>query len=281
MKSNRREFLRTTGLMSLGIGLSGDIESLFNPRNLKVGVQLYSVRKEMLADASGTLKALADLGFKEIESASSEKGNYYGLNAKEIKSICHDLGLKIRSGHVQINDSFQKYIDDAAEAGQEYLICSSFSNNDSTIENYKVQAERLNKAGEQCSKSGIQFGYHNHAGEFNQVGETVLYDILLNNTDSKTVIMEMDLGWVIASGNNPITYFKKYPGRFPLWHLKDMNVVEKHSVEFGKGTLPIAEILENKKLAGMKHYFVEQEEYAHNALESLEIDIKYLQNLKK
>jgi len=281
MIQSRREFFRNSGLLSLSILAKPNLMDFALPKKLSVGVQLYSVRKEMLSDAVGTLKALSKLGYKEIESASSEKGNYYGLSPKEIRTICEDLGMKIRSGHVQINDNFQKYIDQASETGQEYLICSSFSNNDSTIENYKAQAERLNKAGEACKNSKIQFGYHNHAGEFDKVGDTVLYDVLLENTDPKTVVMEMDLGWVITSGNNPLAYFKKHPGRFPLWHLKDMNVPEKHSVEFGKGTLPIAEILENKKLAGMKHFFVEQEEYASTALESLEFDIQYLNNLGK
>jgi len=277
--TSRRDFLRKSGIFTLGLLANSGTKAQPVKNNARVGVQLYSVRNEMMKDAKGTLLALSKLGYKEIESAGSEKGNYYGLGPKEIKNICSDNGMKVVSGHVQINDHFQKSIEEAVETGQHYLICSSFSNNDSTIENYKVQADRLNKAGEDCKKAGIQFGYHNHAGEFNQVGDTVLYDILLENTDPHTVIMEMDLGWVIASGNNPLAYFKKYPGRFPLWHLKDMNVVEKHSVEFGKGSLPIQELYENRKLSGMKHFFVEQEEYASTALESLSYDIEYLKKL--
>jgi sugar phosphate isomerase/epimerase len=107
-----------------------------------------------------------------------------------------------------------------------------------------------------------------------------LYDVLLENTDPKLVVMELDLGWVIVTGNDPLAYFKKYPGRFPLWHLKDMDKTKKESTEFGKGQINVAEMLRNVKKSGAKYIFVEQEEYASTALESLKYDFDYLQKLE-
>jgi sugar phosphate isomerase/epimerase len=233
----------------------------------------------MLEDPRGTLAKLAKIGYKELESARSAKGNYYGLSAKEVKKIVSDLGMNMRSGHVHIDKDWQKSVDEAAEAGQEYLICSSLPSSGQTLANYQKVAETFSKAGEDCKKSGLIFGYHNHDYEFEKAEGQVLYDILLQRSDPNLVKMELDLGWVIVTGNDPLTYFKKYPGRFPLWHLKDMDGAKKQSTEFGKGLINIKTMLANKKASGMKYFFVEQEEYTNNALESLEYDYKYLQKL--
>ncbi len=249
------------------------------PATKNVGVQLYSVRKEMLADAAGTLKRLAKIGYKELESARSEKGNYYGLKPKEIKKIANDLGMNVRSGHVNIDKDWQRSIAEAAEAGQQYLICSSMPSRGQTIENYQKAADIFNKAAEDCKKQNLIFGYHNHEEEFEKVNGQVLYDILLDRTDTKLVTMEMDLGWLVVTGNDPFTYFNKYPNRFPLWHLKDMDLTKKQSTEFGKGGVDIKKLIANGKKAGMKYFFVEQEEYTVSAFESLEFDYKYLNNL--
>lgn len=273
----RRSFIKTTGTLALGSVL---IPSFAQPGKIKnVGIQLYSVRKEMLADAVGTLKKLAQIGYKELESARSEKGNYYGLTPKEIKKITKDLGMNLRSGHVHVDANWQRSVNDAAEAGQEYLVCSSMPSQGQTIENYQKVADVFSKAGEDCRKAKLQFGYHNHDYEFEKVGAQTLYDILLDRTDPKLVKMELDLGWVVVTGNDPLAYFKKYPGRFPLWHLKDMDVAKKHSVEFGKGQMKIKQMLDNAKLSGMKYFFVEQEEYASTAFESVEFDYNYLMKM--
>ena len=116
-----------------------------------------------------------------------------------------------------------------------------------TVENYQKVVELFSKAGEDCKKANLKFGYHNHDYEFEKDKEQVLYDILLKNTDPSLVHMELDLGWVLVTGNNPSDYFQKYPGRFPLWHLKDMDKVKKHSVEFGKGQLDIKGLLLKEK----------------------------------
>ncbi len=273
----RRTFLKEASFFTAGSLLLSDILKAGHlPKKKDVGVQLYSVRKEMLDDASGTLVKLANIGYKEIESAKSDKGNYYGLKPKEIKQIVSDHGMTLRSGHTHIDNDWQQSIDEAAEAGQQYLICATLPSSGQTVANYQKSAELFNKAGEQCKKLGITFGYHNHKEEFEQENGQVLYDVLLDHVQPDLVTMEMDLGWVIAAGKDPLLYFKKYPGRFPLWHLKDMDLKEMHSVEFGKGGVNIAGMFEHAKEAGMKYYFIEQEEYAHTALESLTYDYDYL-----
>jgi sugar phosphate isomerase/epimerase len=244
-----------------------------------VGVQLYSVRKEMLADAPGTLKQLAKLGYTQLESARSDKGNYYGLAPQEIKKIAADLGMTVRSGHTHIDKDWLKSVDQAAEAGQEYLIVSSMPEHGQTIANYQKTADIFSRAAQDCKKHNIVFGYHNHEEEFEKVDGQVLYDILLDRTDPELVKMEMDLGWLVVTNNDPFKYFEKYPNRFPLWHLKDMNLTKKESTEFGKGGVDIKRLMANAEKSGMKYYFVEQEEYASSAFESLAADIKYLNDL--
>ncbi len=274
----RRNFLKNSGTIAAGTMLFPSFNIPFKKVE-NVGIQLYTFRKEMLADATGTLKLLATLGIKQIESAGSVKGNYYGLKPREMKKICTDLGMKLSSGHIHLDDKWKQTMEDAVASGQEYLICSSMPSSGQTVDNYKKTAAAFNKAGEDCKKINIKFGYHNHDFEFDKVDGQILYDVLLNNTDASLVNMELDLGWVIATGNDPINYFKNYPGRFPLWHLKDMDLAKKHSTEFGKGSLNIKQILANSKLSGMKYFYVEQEEYTQSPIESMKENMAYLKKL--
>lgn len=274
----RRNFLFQTAAFTAGsiflkscTSASGKVEN--------VGVQLYTFRKEMLADAKGTLKKIASLGIKQIETARSEKGHYYGLTPKEMKQACADLGMTLRSGHAHIDDKWKQTMDEAVESGQEYLICSTMPTSGQTVDNYKTVAEAFNKAGEECKKLGIKFGYHNHEYEYETHEGQVLYNVLLDNTQADLVYMELDLGWVIVGGKDPLDYFSKYPGRFPLWHLKDMDLAKKHSVEFGKGQLDILAMIKNKEQSGLKFMFVEQEEYASTPFESMQYNMDYLSKL--
>ncbi|MEO6456275.1 MAG: sugar phosphate isomerase/epimerase [Ginsengibacter sp.] len=279
--NSRRGFLKSSGALAIGSILLPNLAEASKRKPVKhLGVQLYTVRKEMLADNIGTLKKLASLGYKEIESAGSPKGNYYGLKPAEIKKVISDLGMNLRSGHVHYDDKWQKTIDEAAEAGQKYVIVSSMPTKGQTVDNYQRVAESFNKAGEDCKKSNLYFGYHNHDFEFEKDNGKILYDILIEKTNPEFVNLELDLGWVIVTGNDPLQYFEKYPGRFPLWHLKDMDMNKKHSTEFGKGGLDIKKMLQNSKKSGMKYCFVEQEEYTSTPFESLAYNYDYLKKLK-
>lgn len=279
--NSRRNFLKTSGTLAVGSFLLPNVVKAYNRKSVKdVGLQLYTVRNEMLNDNVGTLKKIASLGYKEIESAASDKGYYYGFKPAEMKKICSDLGMTLRSGHVHYDDTWQQTVDQAVESGQEYLIISVMPEKGQTVDNYKRTAEIFNKAGEVAKKSNITLGYHNHDSEFEKDNGQILYDVLLENTDPEFVKMEMDLGWVIVTGNDPLAYFEKYPNRFPLWHLKDMDLKEKHSVEFGKGSLDIKKMLASSKKSGMKYFFVEQEEYTGTAFDCLAYNMNYLKNLE-
>ncbi|WP_396635110.1 sugar phosphate isomerase/epimerase family protein [Maribacter sp. R86514] len=274
----RRDFLKNLWLFSTATLLMPQI-GLATTKKSGYGVQLYSFRDGMLADPKKTLEQIASLGFKEIESAGSSKGYYYGLTPSEMASTCKQLGMSLTSGHVHLDDKFEQTMEDAVASGQEYLICSSLPTEGQTIDNYKSVAEQFNIAGEACKKRGLKFGYHNHEYEFESENGEVLYDVLMDNTQEDLVHMELDLGWVVVAEKDPLYYFKKYPGRFPLWHLKDMNMHEKVSTEFGKGILDIDLMLKNKELSGVKHIYIEQEEYANNPFKSMQYNMKYLNNI--
>ncbi|MGI9549838.1 MAG: sugar phosphate isomerase/epimerase family protein [Aurantibacter sp.] len=276
--ATRRDFLKQTSLATAGTLILPSC-AFATVEDQKFGVQLYSFRDAMAKDALGTLKQIASIGIAEIESARSKKGHYYGLAPTEMKKACEDLGMSLKSGHVGLDDNFQRTMEEAVASGQPYLICSSMPSRGQTVDNYKKVAEAFNKAGEDCKKLGLKFGYHNHEYEFESDNGSVLYDVLMDHTDPDLVHMELDLGWVIVGGKDPLDYFKKYPGRFPLWHLKDMNMTTKESTEFGKGGLDIKTMMQNQELSGVEHIFIEQEEYASTPLESMKHNMAYLANL--
>lgn len=276
--NTRRKFIKNTGLLSAATVLLPQI-TMATTKKSSYGVQLYSFRTDMLANPMKTLEKIANLGFKEIESAGSSKGYYYGLTPAQMRTACKDLGMKLTSGHVHLDEKFEQTMADAVASGQEYLICSSLPSDGQTIDNYKKVAEQFNIAGEACNKLGLKFGYHNHEYEFESENGEVLYDVLMDNTQKELVHMELDLGWVVVAGKDPLHYFEKYQGRFPLWHLKDMNMHEKVSTEFGKGVLDIDLMLKNKELSGVKHIYIEQEEYASTPAESMQHNMNFLKNL--
>jgi len=273
----RRDFLKTSGGLLLGCFLAPP--ALFTDRIDRIGVNLYSVRDPMLADAKRTLEALAKIGYKEIESAPSVKGNYYGLQPKEIKQVSKDLGLTLRSGHIRMGEGWEKQVDEAAEAGQQYIIAAGLPGQGNTADRYKQAAEQFNQAGEISKKAGLTFGYHNGASDFTKVQGQTLYELLLTNTDPELVKMELDLGWLIVGGADPLYYFEKYPRRFPLWHIKDIKKEKAESTEFGKGRIDIAGLLKNKDKSEMQYLFVEQEEWEASPLLSMQYNYNYLAHL--
>jgi sugar phosphate isomerase/epimerase len=280
LDSTRRGFLKTSALFAAGsLFLPELVRSAAGTHVRDIGIQLYTVRNEMMTDPTGTLRRLAKIGFKELESARSDKGNYYGLQAKEIRKITEDLGMKLRSGHIHVDKDWKRSLEEATESGQQYIISAVLPSQGQTVEHYQESADAFNKLGEECKKANLHFGYHNHDSEFETVKGEVLYDILLKRTDPALVTMELDLGWVVAAGHDPFHYFSKYPGRFPLWHLKDMAKTERRSTEFGQGKVDIKGLLQHAKQSGMKHFFLEQEEYAHSAFESIQLDYDYLTKL--
>jgi len=281
----RKDFLKTAGLLAAGSLLLPELVrsaatrlavpagAAASARVKNIGIQLYTVRQEMLADPVATLRQLAKIGFKELESARSEKGNYYGLSPKEIKKITGDLGMRLRSGHIHVDKDWERSIEEATQTGQQYIISAVLPSQGQTIEHYQESADAFNKLGEECRKSHLSFGYHNHDSEFETVKGRVLYDILLERTNPSLVTMEMDLGWVVAAGHDPFQYFSKYPGRFPLVHVKDLTKIPKveagggqnfgdslpEMTSVGGGIIDWKLIFKQSDKAGIKHYFVEHD----------------------
>jgi sugar phosphate isomerase/epimerase len=262
--STRRNFLKSITLAS-GVIASSSVQAGNVPvkdKKLKTGIQLWTVRDAINTDLNGTLASLSKIGFTSIEPYGFD-GNFYGQSAKEFRKMCNDLGMDIPSTHSGITVSNAlEYTDRAAEAGLEYLVLPSFSGRaEKTPDDIKKAAHEMNLIGEITRKSGIQFGYHNHNFEFQPMEGTLPYDILLTETDPGLVTFEMDLFWIVKAGQDPLHYFEKFPGRFRLWHLKDMGN-DGESCIVGNGHIKFKEMLKHSKKAGLKRFIYEQESYS-------------------
>jgi sugar phosphate isomerase/epimerase len=250
-----------------------------------VGLQLYTLFNIIDADVKGTLKKVADIGYKEVESAFSKLGGFYGMKPKEFAALTKDLGLGWKSHHVigapfkmpagakmpagpdgkpmvippmrNLKDNMQQLVDEAAEGGVPYLVCANIPTN--TKDEIKSSIEILNKTGEACKKAGIIFAYHNHDMEFKVIEGETPYHLFLKETSAENMKMELDLCWVTKAGVDPVELFKKHPGRFPLWHVKDIDKEMTGPQPVGTGIVDFKRIFANADIAGMKHFFVEHD----------------------
>ncbi|MFT3702204.1 MAG: sugar phosphate isomerase/epimerase [Agriterribacter sp.] len=276
--TTRRSFIKQSSLLSLGAIAQPSF--LFKP-NQQVGVQLYTLRDQITKDPQGIIEKVAALGFAEVESFGYHDGKYFGLTPKAFAELLKKNKLAHPSGHYMLaglSNNWEKAIEDAVTAGQKYMILAYLVDTErKTIDDYKKVAAQANKAAEACKKAGIQFGYHNHNFEFEDMGGQHGYDILLKETDANLVKFELDLYWIAVAGKDPVEMFKQHPGRFPLWHIKDMdNTPKKSFTEVGNGVIDFKRIFAESKTAGMKHFFVEQDVCPGPPLESIEKSINYL-----
>jgi sugar phosphate isomerase/epimerase len=260
--------------------LSRDLLSLTKDKHI-LGIQLYSVRDDMKKDPAGTLKKLADIGYKNVEHANYVDRKFYGYSANDFKKLLKDTGLEMHSGHTvmgrqhwdeskqEFTDLWKYTVEDAATVGQDYVISpwldASYRKNYDDLKKYM---EVFNKSGELCKKSGMKFGYHNHDFEFSEkLNGQSIYDIILRNTDPKLVIQQLDIGNLYNGGAVAMDIVKQYPGRFQSLHVKDeipaSGGTEKYeSAVLGSGIVHvkdvIAEVGKNNKNV---HYIIEQESY--------------------
>lgn len=302
----RRKFFQNTGAIALSTLILPSISNGRNwltdqdlgLKNIKaIGLQLYSVKDVLEKDLKGTLEQISKMGFKEIESYPGSRGHYYGMEPKEFSAMLNGMGLKLISSHfgsgtregkaetwhqATMLNKFDELAGKVTETGQQYLTCSWMEKSlRNTPDDLKRTAELFNTIGEKCKKAGLQFAYHNHAFEFDKVGDSLIYDFMLDHTDPKMVQWEMDIFWLVAAQHDPADYFKKYPNRFPLGHVKDMDKLDKKkNTEIGNGSIDYAKILKEGKKAGMKHFIVEQESFTRPSIESMEINYKNLSVLK-
>ncbi|MCZ4224607.1 sugar phosphate isomerase/epimerase family protein [Pedobacter rhodius] len=253
-----------------------------------VGLQLYSLREDLPKDVKGVLEKVGKAGFKEVETYGfSIKDQFWGLTPAEFKQVLDANGLKAVSGHYGLGsylvddntDELKAAIAAAKVLGSEYVTIPWLSPDlRKTAEDYKKLVIKINKAGQMCKDAGIRLAYHNHDFEFEKHGDTTGYEILLKGTDKSLVDFELDLYWVVRSGKDPIALFKENPGRFTMWHVKDMDKTKKEwNTEVGQGSINFKSIFAAAKLSGMKHFFVEHEtNYKPNPIESVKISCDYI-----
>lgn len=272
------------------------------PLGLPLGLQLYSVREMLPKDYEGTLKQIAALGFREVEAAG-----FYGHNVSQVKQAMQNAGLRCVSSHYSYNDLHREFDEVLAfnhALGVDYIICSfpgfkdpskvknmSFKDQIGAfkIEDWQWNAEQFNRMGEKVHAAGMKYGYHNHTMEFQAQNGVVPYEELMRLTDPSKVTMEMDCGWVIVGGGDPVEYLRKYPKRISMLHVKDFKRTAKPvtvadpppSAELGQGTTDYHPIFKEAAKAGnIKHCFVEQEEFDMPPMQALKVDAEYMKELK-
>jgi sugar phosphate isomerase/epimerase len=278
--STRRDFIRKSAIAAAAIPLINS-EMFAAPKLTgKTGLALYTIRDAMGMDPAGALAVAAEIGYNWVEAADHRDGKFYGMQPKEFGKLVQKNGMVALSSHSGLNpDNYESMIDDAAAAGMKYIILPSLPGDwSSSIDGYQRAADFFNKAGERSRKAGIRFGFHNHQVEFQEINGRVPYDILLSQTDPKLVIFEVDLAWITAAGKDPVAYFRNYPGRFEVWHMKDLTP-EKQDATLGEGIIDFKPILAEARTAGMKYWFLEQDHCrTHTPMESIRISRDYYLN---
>jgi sugar phosphate isomerase/epimerase len=255
----------------------------FKPEDKFVGLQLYSVRDDMKKDVKTTVEKVGAMGYKFVEAAGFSDGKFYGMDPVDFKKLCKTNGLQFlgsHSGQDLPDDAnwdktmawWDMCIDAHAAAGVKWIVQPSMGEEAyNSLDGLKKYVEYFNVVGEKCKAKGIKFGYHNHSKEFTTVFEgKPIYDWMLELTDPKKVMFEMDLYWTVHGGKDPVDYFNKYPGRFMLWHIKD----EKELGASGK--MDFKTIFASKKKSGLKYGIVEVEKYDFEPLVSCKKSLEYM-----
>jgi len=281
---SRRGFLKASGALA-AVTYMGSNRLAAAPLKLPVGLQLYSVRNLLPKDFEGTLMQLSAAGYTEVEAAG-----YFNKTAADFGNALHKAGLKCISTHhalTELKTQFSQLVEYGQALGLEYIICSwAGVHRDPTrkgelnLDDWRYVADQFNEIGAKVKSAGMTFGYHNHWVEFGTENGTVFFDELLKRTDPKVVCFEMDCGWVVAGGHNPVEYLSKYPDRFPLFHIKDLvksSDGKWHDVVMGKGTFDYRPIL--RAATGIKHYFIEQEEFTGDPITELREDADFMKRL--
>ncbi len=238
----------------------------------ELGVQLYTVRTLFGPDFRGTLKQIADIGYKDLEFAG-----FYDHDPSDVKAYMDELGLVSHSGHVQLADmrsNFEQLLETADLMGQTNLIIPWLAPEERTVDGYKRIAELLNTRGEAAKSAGKRVAYHNHEFEFETIDGQVPYDILLNETEPDLVKMEIDLFWAHLAGVDVIDYFNKSPGRFIACHIKDASAAGE-MVSVGSGVIDFERIFSHAELAGLERYIVEHDQPA-DPIASITASYKHL-----
>ena len=251
----------------------------------EIGLQLYSLRDSIFQDVPGTLEKVGKMGYTFVETAGYRDGKMYGLDPVEFRNLCEKNGLKFLGAHTgrDLPDSanyaetmawWDQCVEAHAAAGVRWIVQPFMGSvGYQSIEGLKKYCDYFNAVGEKCKEKGILFGYHNHDKEFSTVLDSItVYDFMLQNTDPAKVMFQLDLYWCVIGGKNPVDYFKNYPGRFTIWHIKDETEIKEN------GKVDFAAIWPHANESGMKYGVVEVERYNFEPFESCRMSLEYLNN---
>ena len=258
--------------------------TLKTPSLEKFGIQLYTLRDVIPADPKGTIKQLADFGFKQIEGYEGKQGIFWNMPHTDFKKYIDDLGIQMVSSHCNIHENFEEKAAQAAEAGLEYLICP-YIGAQTSVEKWKEVTDKFNACGAICKKNGIRFAYHNHEYTFKAFSGMMPQDFLMENTDPDLVDHQMDIYWVVTGGASPVDYLNKYPNRFRLCHVKDRMKTApademRATCDLGTGSIDFPSILKTASEKGMKYFIMEQERYdGSTPMKSAKVGAEYLKKL--
>ncbi len=282
----RRDFLVVLplGAMAAGFGLRGRANAASragvgagSPHGPPIGVQLYTLRSVMGDNLEGTLEALAEMGYTEVEFAG-----LWGRSAAEMRAIIDGFGLHAASSHHGLNEvrgDWNATLESAVTLGQKWVVVPSINGDDRTLEGLKAVADEFSAAGEAAREMGLGFGYHNHAWEFEPLPDgTLPYDLLLERCDADVVKMQMDIFWAIHGGADPVQYFGAYPGRFTTVHVKG-RTVDGGMVAVGQGVIDWAGIFARSEQAGIQHYFVEHDNPGADPMGNVRISFEALHGI--
>ncbi|OLC92610.1 MAG: hypothetical protein AUH86_18670 [Acidobacteria bacterium 13_1_40CM_4_58_4] len=297
-RMNRRTFIGTSIAATLAAAAKPSWAPEAAHKIDRIGLQLYTVRDAMKTDFEGTIAKVAATGYKEVEFAG-----YFDHSPEDVRAVLDKNSLAAPSAHVtyeMVEKKWPETLEAAKIVGHSYIICPWVDEKQRAEPGgWKRAADLFNRAGEASQKAGIQFGYHNHSFEFDpadSLGDKLPYDFLLAELDPKLVTMELDLCWINVAGKDPLAYFDKYPGRFPLVHVKDFvrdptvsssfsgatgpSVMFKGRLaDVGQGSIDWKRIFAHSGKAGIKHYFVENDE-PKSAFDDIKISYTYLRDLK-
>lgn len=287
MQYNRKRFLQMSSAAAGAMAFSPFFSKLLpekQDRKLKdIGLQLYTVRDVFEKDPKGVLKQLAEFGYTQLESYERKEGMFWGMTNKTFQQYIGDLGMQIISSHCDIDNDFERKAAEAAAIDMKYLI-AAWEGPGKSIDDYKRMAEDFNRKGSICKQNGIGFAFHNHHFSFQKIGTEFPQDVLLNNTDPSLVDFEMDIYWVVATGQDPETWLKKYPKRFRLCHVKDRSkgtTKMEDTCDLGTGSIAYASLVRTARKNGMKYFFAEQEHYPGSTpMMSAKADAEYMKALR-
>lgn len=282
--STRRHFFKQASLATTGL-LFAKTDWLYKKQ--EIGLQLYTLRNEVSKDLRSTIARIAQIGFTDVETFGYKAGKYFDLSVKDFASIFAQNKLTTPSGHYSLpdylskgdEDDLKRTVEDSRAMSHDFFTVPWLPENLRTgLDDYKRLADRLNKAGEVVNNAGMKLAYHNHDFEFKDWGDGKTgYNILLTQTDPKLVNFEMDIYWVSKAGVDPIKLIQANPGRIKMWHVKDMdNTAEKSFTEVGTGVIQYKEIFGYKKLSGMKHFFLEQDQISIDPYVSITKSLEYI-----